>query len=407
MATITKRIAAAAVALSLAGAGALVTQTAAQAHTGDVKASAVCNTQTGQYDVTYTLTLKNAPSDQTAVTKWRVGARGFEGTPTSDAGLDRGPLASSGNATVALGTHALPGTTKTGPWIYAFTRWSGGYGYGSDTRVEGLRGDCKIPTPPVTEITVPDLTVLPPSCDVDGTLPFLGNPPAQNANGYEFPGQGFRVYLDKPFTGPGAYVATLQKVGAGFDPAFPGGTKITGGNVKQALTVLPKTGTQSADPAAPCFERFGPPVTPEPKRTEEPRDAGTPKCGDTTVATLTTWTETTFGWTWNEGTKEYEPTAASSTGTIDGVRDLEQHELDDLAEACHETPVTPPATPEEPTPPAVTPDAPTAPQKPVSAPVTPVLASTGTDVLSLSVAGVLLALGGLALALMNRRSVKR
>ncbi|WNN95200.1 hypothetical protein SEA_MAGRITTE_249 [Microbacterium phage Magritte] len=108
--------------------------------------------------------------------------------------------------------------------------------------------DCK----PVT-VTVPDLPVLPPTCDADGSLPWTTNPPAQNPNGYEFPGQGFRVYLDKAYTGPGTYVATIQKIGAGFDPAFPYGTKVTG-NTKQTLTVLPAIGFQSEDSSKPCYE---------------------------------------------------------------------------------------------------------------------------------------------------------
>lgn len=118
----------------------------AEAHTGDVAATAVCNTATGQYDVTYTLTLRNAPQNQTASTKWKVGTQSFTGTPTSDSGMDRGPITSTSNGNVVLGSHSLPGTTKgNGPWMYAYTKWSGGFGFGSDTRVEGLKGDCNQP----------------------------------------------------------------------------------------------------------------------------------------------------------------------------------------------------------------------------------------------------------------------
>lgn len=113
---------------------------------------------------------------------------------------------------------------------------------------------------PVT-ITVPTLTVTPPTCDVDGALPFLGNPAAQNPNGYEFPGEGFRVYLDRAFDGPGVYVATIQKVGPGFDPAFPYGTKVTG-ETRQTLTVEVATGDQSTDPEGACY--VAPPVVEPP-----------------------------------------------------------------------------------------------------------------------------------------------
>jgi hypothetical protein len=118
----------------------------AEAHTGDIAATAVCNTETGQYDVTYKLTLRNAPQGQTASTSWKVGTQNFQGTPTSAAGMDRGLIVSAGNGEVTLGSHSLPGSTKgNGPWIYAYTKWSGGYGYGSDTRVEGLKGNCEKP----------------------------------------------------------------------------------------------------------------------------------------------------------------------------------------------------------------------------------------------------------------------
>lgn len=128
------------------GAGLAVVGAAApaSAHTGDLHANAVCNAETGEYDVTYTLTLANVPKGYEGETRWRVGGAKFEGTPSSAAGMDRGPVPSSGNATITLGTVSLPGdTTGSGPWVYAFTRWSpDNYGYGSDGRVEQLKGDC-------------------------------------------------------------------------------------------------------------------------------------------------------------------------------------------------------------------------------------------------------------------------
>ncbi len=128
------------------GAGLAVVGAAApaSAHTGDLHANAVCNAETGEYDVTYTLTLANVPKGYEGGTRWRVGGAKFEKTPTSAAGMDRGPISSSGNTTITLGTVSLPGDTKgAGPWVYAFTRWTpDAYGYGSDGRVEGLKGDC-------------------------------------------------------------------------------------------------------------------------------------------------------------------------------------------------------------------------------------------------------------------------
>lgn len=243
-------------ALTLAFTGVLATASAASAHTGDLSVTAACNTATGNYDLTAKLAISQTGLDGS--TKWRVGTSGFEGTPSNDTGMDRGPIASSGTQTITLGTWSLPGTTTgKGPWVYAFTTWpSDGFTKGSDGQLlTNLDGKCKVPPPVVTEVVVPALAVTPPTCYADGSLPFTSNPPAQNPNGYEFPGQGFRVYLDKAYTGPGTYIATPQKIGAGFDPAFPGGTKLAAGsNAPQTLTVLPSTGpVQSTDPSKPCF----------------------------------------------------------------------------------------------------------------------------------------------------------
>lgn len=351
MTTITKRIAASAVALSLAAAGVLVTQTAAQAHTPSISAS--CDG----------VKLNATAYDGKKKNRWHVTING---------------VAQSGEFGASFSQNfPVPQDGVTTTWTASIAAHDGAY----KQEKSGSVGPCG--TVPVVTPQIQDYV----TCD--GATFVLDNTGSNRDVTYVING-------------------TLHVVTAGTAPHLP-----VDRAAEYVITAADRTWTfaglaaQSADPAAPCFERPEPPVTPEPKRTEETRDAGSPECGDTTVATVTTWTETTFGWTWNEATKTYDATAASSTGTIDGVRDLEQHELDDLAEACHETPVTPPVTPEGPTTPVVTRDAPTAPQKPVSAPVTPVLASTGTDVLSLSVAGALLALGGLALALMNRRSVKR
>ena len=67
---------------------------ASSAHTGDLNATAVCNTTTGQYDVTYKLTISN--TSLAGTTYWRTGTTSFEGTPTSNTGLTNGPVASTG-----------------------------------------------------------------------------------------------------------------------------------------------------------------------------------------------------------------------------------------------------------------------------------------------------------------------
>ena len=237
-------------------------------------------------------------------------------------------------------TIPLDGTTKHN-WIASFVGWNG---TGTQT-ITGKTAAC----PPVG-ITVPDLPVTPPTCTADGTLPFLSNPAAQNPNGYEFPGQGFRVYLDKAYTGPGTYVATLQKVGAGFDPAYPYGTKITGGSTSQTLTVLPATGTQDDDPDAPCFTI---PENPGPVVTYGEWQTGQFDCGDTTVQITRTMTSTEQVW---DGRKYVDGESVTTTQTAD--RPLTDEEL-----ATLECEVPPTEEPEEPT---TTPEEPTAPEEPTS-----------------------------------------
>ena len=78
------------------------------AHTGDLNATAVCNTTTGQYDVTYKLTISS--TSLAGTTYWRTGTTSFEGTPTSNTGLTSGPVASTGAGVYTLGTISLPGT---------------------------------------------------------------------------------------------------------------------------------------------------------------------------------------------------------------------------------------------------------------------------------------------------------
>jgi len=87
-----------------------------------------------------------------------------------------------------------------------------------------------------TTIQLPKLDTAPATCTGPGSFVpnFLEWPAAQNANGYE--GDGFRVYLDKAYSGSGTYVATLQKVGPGFDPKYPNGTKVVG-ETSQTLVI--------------------------------------------------------------------------------------------------------------------------------------------------------------------------
>ena len=115
----------------------------ASAHTGDLNVTAVCNTSTGEYDFTATLVISQ--TNETGSTMWKVGNSNFAGTPTSNAGLTNGPVASVGAQTITLGSWTMPGsTTGLGPWVYAFTTWTpDNYKKGSDGQLYApLDGTC-------------------------------------------------------------------------------------------------------------------------------------------------------------------------------------------------------------------------------------------------------------------------
>ncbi|QGZ16770.1 hypothetical protein PBI_DEWDROP_123 [Microbacterium phage Dewdrop] len=288
---------------------------------------------------------------------------------------------------------ALDGT-KGHNWSVTITAWNDPQGYKGWTKT--ISGKTKACAP--TNITVPELSVLPPTCDADGTLPFLDNPPAQNPNGYEFPGQGFRVYLDRAFDGPGEYTATLQKVGPGFDPAFPYGTKITGGETKQTLTVLPATGFQDTDPEAPCYVDV-PEDSRVPGEWSQPIFDCTSEVGDEITITREV-TVTLYS---------FDPKTGSVTSETQVVNENDVYivtEEDIASLECEVPPTEEPPTEEPPTKPEPKPA-----PKPVSAKVTTAttddtLAQTGVDPLVLALgapaAVALMALGGLLIAKRRR-----
>ena len=158
-----KRPLAALAALALGiGLAAAAVPMAASAHTGDLNATAVCQTD-GTYKVTYTLTISK--TDLTGTTNWKVGTSTFEGTPTSDAGLS-GAIASDGAGTITLGTTTVPGNSTSAPWAYAFTTWSDEFTKGSDGGNIELAGTC---TPPDSATASYKLNVAAATCDAAGS----------------------------------------------------------------------------------------------------------------------------------------------------------------------------------------------------------------------------------------------
>jgi hypothetical protein len=61
--------------------------------------------------------------------------------------MDKGPISFTHPGTYTLGTFSIPGTTKgLGPWVYAYSSWTDGFGVGSDGQLTtALTGDCSIP----------------------------------------------------------------------------------------------------------------------------------------------------------------------------------------------------------------------------------------------------------------------
>lgn len=149
-----------------------------EAHTTDMSVAAVCDTATGNYNVTYTLKLDNVPRGQTGSTKIHFGAAQFvNGWNERSFSWNGGTKDVAGNGTVTF-TQTLPGTTKTGPWVYAFTKWSpDGYTVKSDTRAEGLKGDCAKTPPPFDH----NWEYAPPTCD-GLTVTYPENIPAGQSN---------------------------------------------------------------------------------------------------------------------------------------------------------------------------------------------------------------------------------
>ena len=117
----------------------------ASAHTGDMSHSAVCNTATGQYDVTTTLTTYNTPGDLTGTVKAHIGDSNFaggwgEGSFNWEFGPDN--IVPNGSKSWS---YSIPGNSTSGPWVYSWTLWSSGFTVASDGRIEGLAGNCVQP----------------------------------------------------------------------------------------------------------------------------------------------------------------------------------------------------------------------------------------------------------------------
>jgi hypothetical protein len=126
-----------------------LTAAPASAHAGNITASAVCNPQTGNYDVTYTLSWSNIPNGVSAPISTRTGTTSFQNGWNFNTWNDWTSRGTTSGASGSIQwTESLPGTTSgNGPWVYAYTPWSNGHNGATkhDTRIEGLAGNCGLP----------------------------------------------------------------------------------------------------------------------------------------------------------------------------------------------------------------------------------------------------------------------
>lgn len=146
----------------------------AEAHTGDLKVKATC--VSGVYQLTYTLTLANVPNGVTATkVESHTGPQNFPAgwsRATYPDWIERATNVPANQSTVSW-TTTLPGTTVgNGPWELAVSTFSDNFVVNSDTRVEGLKGDC---TPPPKQVT-PVLHFSPGDCQNPGSADAVDTP---------------------------------------------------------------------------------------------------------------------------------------------------------------------------------------------------------------------------------------
>jgi hypothetical protein len=220
--------------VGLAGTAAM----SASAHTGDLDVTAACNTQTGQYDLTATLTISQ--TGLAGDSAWWVGNGTFAGTPSSAPGTINGTVHSTGAGTITLGTFSIPGTTTgLGPWVYAYTVWSDSYAKGSDGQLTtALGGDCSVPVTPSVSASVTGVATCAPASSsytvkwtgtvtgvFDGytaqRVKYLGTTPPTLVQDGKAPGTSFTYTTTEPGDATSAsatFHVHVTKAAAGVDP---------------------------------------------------------------------------------------------------------------------------------------------------------------------------------------------
>ncbi|WP_432478450.1 hypothetical protein [Nocardioides sp. GXQ0305] len=206
----------------------LVTASPASAHHPLVSGVAVCDEETGLFDITWSIGNSERDKVMTYTTD-----RGFSGT----VGAGAAPVTHTEND-VKHGTYTM---RVDASWPNGVTA--------SKTATVKTPGYCEKPD---VKVTPAGFDVQPPTCDTDG----VGTIPSQP--------QGVSVTPEPGTYGPGTYdvVFTAQQ---GF---------VLDGNPSGTMTVLGATGYQSTNPEAPCYQ------PPEPETKVEPRSDRRSDCVD-------------------------------------------------------------------------------------------------------------------------------
>ena len=186
-------------ALAVVMLGMVVLSSPASAHQGSITvASASCQTANGTYQVTYRLSWSNVPSGVSA----RIYSRTDDNTsfdsgwtyPGGKTWSDRGTT--SGASGSVSWTQTLPGSTKTGPWEYAYLAWSNGYDGARfhDTRAEKLGGDCVQTTVLAADFALCHATGS--ATTVEGVKSWVRNSPSDSGQASGHVGLGHQGGLD-------------------------------------------------------------------------------------------------------------------------------------------------------------------------------------------------------------------
>lgn len=389
--------------------------TSASATHPSVSGAAVCNTGTGLYDVTWTITGDTSN-----------GYREFEGVIQYSSRLQSQLVGETvkGATVVAIATETV--SSKSTIHLDVSVKFSNGH-KASNTGKVVIRDNCA----PVVKIADPLWSYTPPTCEVGGDIRLLpgtgytwgahnantGQATATTINRNTFFNNGTRNFtitqklepklVGLPCAGPqpedkvissewvdGDYVCADTTVEQTRTVSVTTYSLVGNSWVANDPVVKPETQTRvlsSEERQAVCPK-------PEPEKVVVV-STGVYDCDDTTVDVTTKTTYVGHAWNGTEWALTPQPTDRSKTEVTSRALTAEEIEALDCPEV-----VIPPTEPPVVVPPVV--DVPKAPQPPVTPPTASALPTTGADALPLGLFGVLMLLAGasvLAVRKLRRR----